>query len=348
MSARIAIIGWGVTLAAVSAFASPPALAAAPAASGPSGIPCSGVWHLNEELTRRTRSPAGPFWQFFEPWGKDGWMRMNTGELDKPLNGGEWHFEGLNNKPYQVFGGDPSLQRSWHITDHIVGTTRIREGTEADYSEVVFSKDCKRVTYYFPEGEDRHGAPGKEHYYNDIRVFDRIDPPATAAPIPIAPEIFGGWMLNRTASKLVTGLKDAETLVVVPWGNSGWIWNQLSGSPYQPEDLLKHIQRIECGAAQGATAIACKGPSPHMMLYWATPDAKAFPTYGSAPRQVKVTRVNDRSLEVAFFTTANAGRGEMSSVTLSADGRHLTVATGDDMRVYDRINADNWPSVAPS
>src|SRR5487761_213525 len=50
-----------------------PAMAAA-LSEAAMNVPCSGVWKLNEDLTRRTRSPAGPFYQFFEPWGKEGWM----------------------------------------------------------------------------------------------------------------------------------------------------------------------------------------------------------------------------------------------------------------------------------
>ena len=149
--------------------------AAAATAATASGIPCSGVWKLNEQLTKRTRSPIGPIYQFFEPWGKDGWMRMNTDDVEKAKSA-EWHFEQFNDKPYQVFGGDPSLQHSRKISDRIIETIRVRNGKESDMSFVVFSQDCKRVTYYFPEGDDRHGAPGKEHYYNDIRVFDKIEP----------------------------------------------------------------------------------------------------------------------------------------------------------------------------
>ena len=111
---------------------------------------------------------------------------------------------------------------------------------------------------------------------------------------------------------------------------------------------LKHVQRVECGAAQGATAITCKGPPPHMMLYWATLDAKPFPTYGSAPRQVQARRTGDRSFEVALFKAPqNASSGDKSSVMLSAGGQHLTVTTGSDVRVYDRINAEKWPVSSP-
>jgi hypothetical protein len=314
-------------------------------AAAAGGVPCSGVWKLNEQLTHRTRSPIGPIYQFFEPWGPDGWMRMNTQDLTTPQNGGEWHFEQFNDKPYQVFGGDPSLQHVRMITDRIFATQRVREKKEADLSFVVFSQDCKRVTYYFPEGEDRHGAAGKQHYYNDVRVFDRIEAPAGGTG---APDIFGGWMLDRAASKMTMAPMDAETVVLVPWGKSGWVWNRFTGGPYQTEDLMKKVSRVECGAAQGATARACEGPPPTMTLYWAAWDSKPYATYGSHPGHVQMKRLNDRSYEVT--ERANGQAAQTRTVNFSADGKHMTVTTTaggkNDMRVYDRIEAANWPTVA--
>lgn len=340
------------SLFAAGAFAAP-AMAAtvgAPAPAPAAGLPCSGVWKLNEQLTRRTRSAPGPYYQFFESWGPDGWMRMNTGDISKPTNSSEWHFEQFNDKPYQVFGGDPSLQHSRRISDRIIGTTRVRAGEEANLSFVVFTEDCKRVTYYFPEGQDRHGPPGKNHFYNDLRVFDRIEPPAGAAPVA---DVFGGWMLNRTASKLTQAPMDAETVVIVPWGRNGWIWNQISGGSYQPEDLKKNVTRVECGATEGVTARPCQGPKPAMMLYWASWDSKTFPTYGSVPRHVQLKRLNERGFDVVFLDAAQkpdpAGK---ASVVFSPDGQHLTVTRSgaggaNDVRVYDRINAAGWPTVKP-
>ena len=337
------ILGLGITLA-TGTFVAPAAAAAA-------GAPCSGVWKLNEQMTHRTRSPIGPIYQFFEPWGKDGWMRMNTQDLSAPVKGAEWHFEQFNGRPYQVFGGDPSLQHSRKITDHIIETIRVRDRQESDYSQVIFSQDCKRVTYYFPEGDDRHGEPGKQHYYNDVRVFDLIEAPAGASTVA---DVFGGWELNRGASKLTMAPMNAETVVIVPWGKNGWIWNQISGGPYQPEDLHKGVSRVECGATQGPTARACQGPPSSMVLYWASWDAKTYATYGSAPHQVQLKRDNDRTFEVTYFKAPQAAaQGSMANVSFSPDGQHLTVTmkagagAADDVRVYDRINADNWPTVAP-
>jgi hypothetical protein len=316
--------------------------AAAAEASGGS-IPCAGVWKLDESMTHRTRSTPGPFFQFFEPWGKDGWMRMNTQGLDKPLNGGEWHFERLNMQPYQVFGSDPSLGKARKITDRIVEATRVREGEEANTQYAIFSDDCSHVTMYKAEGEDRHGPPGKQHFYNDIRVFARIDPPAgTAAPVA---DVFGGWMLNRQASKLTLGSTNAETVVLVPWGKTGWIWNQISGGPYQAEDLLKKVKRVECGATTGATARACEGPPPNMKLYWAGFDAKTYPSYGSAPGQVQLKRLSNTSFEVSLLGPQPA----KSTVAFTPDGQRMTVTTKagarEDMRIYDRIRAETWPVV---
>lgn len=323
---------------------------AAAAAISP-GIPCSGVWTINENETMRTTTAMGPSLQFYEPWGKNGWMRMNTGAPESATFG-EWHFEQFNEQTYQVFGTDPSLAKARKVTDRIVEASRVRLGEDANSQFVVFAEDCSRVTMYKTEGDDRHAPPGKEHYYNDLRVYNKIMPPKGAPTANVAAEFFGGWELNRVVSKLTTGPKEAETVVLVPWEKSGWIWNQLSGGPYQPEGVHKAVKRVECGAATGAAAIACQGPPPSMMLYWATWDAKPFPTYGANRTQVRVKLVNARSLEVS------AANGNISTVALSPDGKRMTVttksgaATGanhfeDDVRVYDRIDGDTWPTVKP-
>ena len=163
-----------------------------------------------------------------------------------------------------------------------------------------------------------------------------------------AVDIFGGWELNRPASKLTLAPKDAGTVVIIPWEKSGWILNQISGGPYQPEDLHKSVKRVECGAAQGPAAIPCQGPPVNMMLYWATWDSKPFPTYGTRRVQVQVKRVNDQTFEVTSFKAPQtAAQGDKSTMAFSADGQHLTVTTKDDVRVYDRIDADKWPTVTP-
>ena len=69
---------------------------------------------------------------------------------------------------------------------------------------------------------------------------------------------------------------------------------------------------------------------------------------------VTVKRDNDRTFEVAYFKAPQAAtQASKATVSFSPDGQHLTVTTkgsgdaNDDVRVYDRINADNWPTVKP-
>ena len=315
---------------------------------------------INEQATMRATTAKGPSVQFYESWGPNGWMRMNTGELESATRA-EFHFEQFNEQHYQVFGTDPSLGKARKITDHIVEATRVREGRDANSQYVFFSQDCSRVTMYKAEGEDRHAPPGQTHYYNDLRVYDKIVPPPVSSNVSAeaAVEFFGGWELNRAASNLTHEPKDAETVIIVPWEKSGWVWNQLSGGPYQPEGLHEGIERVECGAAQGATAIACQGPPASMMLYWANWDSKTFPTYGTHHGQVQVKMIDARSFEVTSFQTSqDPANGNKTSVVLSPDGNHMTVTTRsgaanganqfeDDMRVYDRIDGSTWPIVTP-
>ena len=326
------------------------------------GVPCAGVWMINEQATMRATTAKGPSLQFFESWGPNGWMRMNTGELETATRA-EFHFEQFNEHTYQVFGTDPSLGKARKITNRIVEASRVREGRDANSQYVFFSQDCSRVTMYKAEGEDRHAPPGQSHYYNDLRVYDKIEPPPVS-PIPseeAAAEFFGGWELNRAASKLTVVPKDAETVIIVPWGKSGWVWNQLSGGPYQPEGLHEGIERVECGASQGATAISCQGPPASMMLYWASWDSKIFPTYGTqhGQVQVQVQMIDPRSFEITSIEpSGEPASGNKASVVLSPDGDHMTVTTRsgtanganqfeDDVRVYNRIDGSTWPTVTP-
>jgi len=359
------LVTFGLVLAA-GGVVEPAAAANDSSAAG--GLSCAGVWQLNEKLTRRARPTVGPIMQFFEPWGKNGWMRMNTGDLREEITPKtnvdpntdelpEWHFEQFNDKPYQVFGGDPSLAKTRKITDRIFMTTRFILGKESDPSFWVFSKDCKRLTYYYPEGVNRHGIPGQNQYYNDLRVFDMIEPPTGS--VATAADVFGGWELDRAASKLTIPPKEAETVIIIPWGKSGWLWNQLSGGVYQAEDLHKGKKRVECGAAVGPAAIPCQGAPVGMMLYWATWDSKTFPTYGTRRVQLQLKRVNDRTFDVTLFKTPQTpARGDKATAVFSQDGRHLTVTTkagatsgvnhfDDDVRVYNRIDPDKWPTVTP-
>src|SRR5580698_5527306 len=103
-----------------AAFATIVFIEPATAAQAVSGIPCSGAYKIDEPPTHRTRSAIGPFLEYFEPWGKNGWVWMNTGDLDslEMTELPEWHFEQFNDKAYQVFGGDPSLERVQKFNDH--------------------------------------------------------------------------------------------------------------------------------------------------------------------------------------------------------------------------------------
>jgi hypothetical protein len=88
-----------------------------------------------------------------------------------------------------------------------------------------------------------------------------------------------------------------------------------------------------------------------MMLYWATFDAKPFPVYGSRRGQIQVRSLSDRSF--AATVSQAPAPADAVNVALSADGRRLTVTTrspaanGDDVRVYDRVDAANWPTAVP-
>ncbi len=350
-----------VQLVALGLFATgisiEPAAAAAPVEAG---IPCAGVWKISEQATMRATSQIGPSLQFYESWGPNGWMRMNTRDAESATFA-EWHFEQFNEQPYQVFGSDPSLGKARKITDRIIEATRVRLGRDANSQYVIFSQDCTRVTMYKAEGEDRHAPPGQTHYYNDLRVYDKIELPAglETGNATAAAEFFGGWVLNRSASKLTLEPKEAETVVIIPWEKSGWVWNQISGGPYQPEGVHEGIERVECGASSGAAGIACQGPPKSMMLYWATWDSRPFPTYGTRRVQVQVTMINDRTFEVTSFQAPQgAANGDKSTVALSPDGNHMTVTTRsgattganhfeDDVRVYDRIDGDTWPISTP-
>jgi hypothetical protein len=336
------LTGLGLLLAGVSL--APAANAPAPATGpGAQGIPCAGLFRINERATIRATGQAGPSLQFYESWGPNGWMRMNT-QAPETAKFAEWHFEQFNEKTYQVFGSDPSLGKARKVGPQMVEATRVRLGEEANSQLVIFAEDCSRVTMYKAEGIDRHAPAGQQHYYNDLRVYDRVMPPAGSPVATVAPQFFGGWVLNRAGSKLTRAPKEAESVVIVPWEKSGWVWNQISGGPYQPEGVKSGVKRVECGAATGAAAVACEGEQPGMMLYWATFDAKPYDFYGTTKGRVQLRRIDDRNFEV----TSGANR---TAIVLTADGNRMTVTTksagaADDVRVYDRIDGVTWPTVA--
>jgi hypothetical protein len=305
------------------------------------------MWSIDEGATIRATGQAGPSLQFYESWGPNGWMRMNTGAAERATFT-EWHFEQFNEEPYQVFGSDPSLGKARKVGEQMVEATRVRLGEEANSQLVIFAEDCSRVTMYKAEGIDRHAPAGQQHYYNDIRVYSKVLPPDNAPRAEIAREFFGGWMLNREESNLTRAPMEAESVVIVPWEGAGWIWNQISGGPYQPEGVMEGVDRVECGAATGAAAIACEGPPRNMMLYWATWDSNPFPTYGTRRSEVALARIDERNLRSEFV---DDGVRSMVAIALSADGNRMSVTTTgggpEDTRIYDRIDAEAWPTVQP-
>jgi hypothetical protein len=163
--------------------------------------------------------------------------------------------------------------------------------------------------------------------------------PAGAAPAPDS--IFGGWMLDRAASKLTHAPMAAEAIAIVPWGPSGWVWNHISGGRYQPEDLISGL-----APPQGNAELPNRSPSTREM-YFANWDGKPFQTYGRNGAQVELKRNGEGRFEAAFIVGTNAP--ETSALAVSADGKHLTITSGEDVRVYNRIDPAAWPSrrVAP-
>ena len=147
-------------------------------------------------------------------------------------------------------------------------------------------------------------------------------------------------MLDRAASKLTRPLAEAETVVIVPWGQSGWVWNRISGGAYQPEELRRGV--VAPPEVDGPAADAVKPTRPSIReMYYASWDGRAYRTYGRNPGQVQLRKTGDRT----FVATLSAnGRTDSAALVFSPDGKHLTVTAGDDVRVYDRIDPAGWPS----
>ena len=114
-----------------------------------------------------------------------------------------------------------------------------------------------------------------------------------------AVEGFGGWMLNRQTSNLTREPASAETVILIPWGQSGWVWTRISGGQYQPEDLSRGIApppEVDGPAADAATR---SSPSTREM-YYADWDSKPYRTYGRNAGQVQLRKLDDRTFEAAF------------------------------------------------
>jgi hypothetical protein len=156
-----------------------------------------------------------------------------------------------------------------------------------------------------------------------------------------AVDFFGAWTLNRQTSNLTRQPTNAETVIIMPWGPSGWVWTRISGGRYQPEDLIHGLPTPPEVDGPAADSVSRASPSSRDM-YYATWDGKPYRSYGRGAGQVQLRKLTDQTFEAA--SSASNSTSESSSLAFSPDGKHLTVANGDDRRVYDRIDPATWPS----
>ncbi len=157
-------------------------------------------------------------------------------------------------------------------------------------------------------------------------------------------DVFGAWMLNRQTSRLTREPTSAETVVIIPWGRSGWVWNRISGGQYQPEDLSHGVAPPPEVDGPAADGVARSSPITRDM-YYASWDLKPYRTYGSSAGQVQLRRIDDQTFEAALSAKGQNGSSqESASLLFSSGGKHLTATTGNDRRVYDRIDPATWPS----
>ena len=63
-----------------------------------------------------------------------------------------------------------------------------------------------------------------------------------ASAASAAVEGFGGWMLNRQTSNLTREPASAETVILIPWGQSGWVWNSNFGRPVPAGRLVSRYR----------------------------------------------------------------------------------------------------------
>ena len=87
--------------------------------------------------------------------------------------GVELAFNQFNRNAYQIYANDSHEQAVRQLDDHRFEVTAVCYKLSMDRSIVQFSNDCRRLTITVPEGTDRRKGV---KYYNDVRVFDRIDP----------------------------------------------------------------------------------------------------------------------------------------------------------------------------
>jgi hypothetical protein len=136
--------------------------------------------------------------------------------------------------------------------------------------------------------------------------------PARAAPAAV--DVFGAWMLNRQTSDLTRQPAGDETVIIIPWGRSGWVWNRISEGRYQPKDLADGVPpppEVDGAAANG---VARSTPSMREM-YYATWDGRSYRAYGRQTGQVQLKRVDDQNFEVALSKATQDGpSGETASL----------------------------------
>jgi hypothetical protein len=298
----------------------------------------SGVWMINEQLTKRVRGGRG-LMVFLAPWGQNGWVRASgISGIDVPgEQSADFHFVTLDDKLYPIFGSDPRYSRFKKVNDFTIESTSVREGEPPENrppTVIAFTPDCNRMTWTAPQDASGNRAQ------TDIRVYDKL--PAAGPYVPSAMDrYFGAWTLNRPASILKVAPMETETVVLAPWGNNGWAHITVSGG-YQPDDFRNGAKPIQ------------QEKRPQRTMYWASWDGRPAFTSGFDPAQVVVRRVNENSFTIDLVRIHQPWQGgDRSTVVFSNDGRRMTITRSgvteqnvpfqNDVRVYDKVSNADWP-----
>jgi hypothetical protein len=322
-------------VASAALAASSPAFAATPAGC------YFGVWKVNEQLSKRTRPVRGPVMIFIAPWGDNGWVRVNTNDEGARQNS-EFHFATWDAKVYPVYGDDPRETSARKTGDLALENMSIRGGVPGDKSVIVFTNDCKRMTSTTPAGVRRDTGL---RYENDVRIYDKLEPAGGGVAASAATaNLFGAWRLNPQASTMTRPPMDDETVLLVPYGQTGLAQIAVH-SAYQPDDFKKGIK-----------------PTPEQVrtrreMFFATWDGKPYPTYGFDPQQVMLKRLDDMHFEATLIRLHQPwDEGSRMTIAFSPDGKRMvqtisgTTETGavyqNDVRVFDRIELSDWPGEA--
>jgi hypothetical protein len=297
----------------------------------------SGVWKVNEQLSKRTRPVRGPVMIFIAPWGDNGWARVNTNDEGARQNS-EFHFATWDGKIYPVYGDDPRETSARKTGDLTIENMSIRGGMPGDKSVIVFSSDCKRMTSTTPAGVRRDTGV---RYENDVRIYDKLEPGGAPAGVAAAGNFFGAWKLNPQASTMTRPPMDDETVLMVPFGHTGLAQIAIH-SGYQPDDFKK------------GTKPTLEQVRTRREMFFATWDGKPYPTYGFDPQQVTLKRRDDTHFDVTFTRVHQPwDEGSKMTIAFSPDGKRMvqtvsgTTETGaayqNDVRVFDRVELAEWP-----